>query len=601
MNGRTARGNVMAAQTGASRGRQSARAVLASLAAILILSCLAATGRAADKVTVLRVGLLIDGSGGEAIKDAVIVIEGKRVQAVGRSGEVTVPAGAEIIQFADKTVIPGLVDSHAHYREWEGELYIANGVTTAFDVGDNPLVWSFAQKDGIEKGKITGPRLLLSGRMNGIGGEDSGEGGSRGRVEEGIKTPEQAREKVRKLLATPGVDSIKALEALSPDLLRVIVEEAHRAGKPVITHSVNGTEAVLAGIPIDSIEHSHSVMLGTIGSEDARKRLNEERSGPDRITSQEAQSFAEEQQYNRVIQAMVAQNVYWTPTMATSWRAFSPLRERFAADERRLLSLPQLNYIPPYFRENTLGYFTGTAKLGPKLQASVQSGYTKLKDFIHRFVQAGGKLQTGSDPNAGIPAVTIHEEMALFVEAGLTPMQALLAATKNPATRRGREKDFGVIAPGSFADLVVLDGNPLDDISATQRIHLVFQEGRPIKPEYHADYRNPIPRTQPDRQPPEIEQVSPETVTEGEGPVTLTITGRNFVNTTLVKFNGTPLPAEVKFRIPNFPQNFMRSRQLTVTLPAELLQKAGTYPLVVEHPGLGGAVSSPAYVIVKFR
>jgi hypothetical protein len=342
-------------------------------------------------------------------------------------------------------------------------------------------------------------------------------------------------------------------------------------------------------------------MMGTIGSEEARKRLHEERSGPDRITSQEVHSFAEEQQYNRVIQAMVAQKVHWSPTMATAWRAFSPLREKYAAEEARLFAMPSLNYIPPYFRENAKGYFTGTANLSPKLQASVQSGYAKLKDFIARFAKAGGKLQTGSDPNAGIPAVTVHEEMALFVEAGLTPMQALLAATKNPAERMGRDRDFGVIAPGSFADLVVLDSNPLDDITATQRIHLVFQEGRAIKPEYHADYRNPIPRTQPDRQPPDIEQVSPAAVTEGEGPVTLTVTGRNFVNTSVVKFDGKPIPTDVKFRLPNFPQNFLRSRQLIATIPAELIQKAGTYPVVVEHPGSGGAVSSPVYLIVKFR
>lgn len=580
--------------------RRSAKAV-ALVLALLSLACATQATSAAERPKVLRVGLLIDGSGGEPIKDAVIVIEGKRIQAVGKSGEVKLPSGAETIQLGNKTVIPGLVDSHAHYREWQSELYVVNGVTTAFDVGDNPLVWSFAQKEGIEKGKIIGPRLLLSGRMNGAGGEDSGEGGSRGRFEDGVKTPEQAREKVRKLIAM-GVDSIKALEALSPELLRVIVEEAHGAGKPVITHSVNGIEAVLAGISIDSIEHSHSVMMGTIGSEEARKRLHEERSRPgDRMTSQEVQSFSEEEQFSPVIQAMVAQKVYWSPTMATAWRAFSPLRERYAAEEARLFALPSLNYIPPYFRENAKGYFTGTANLSPKLQVSIQSGYAKLKDFIYRFAKAGGKLQTGSDPNAGIPAVTVHEEMALLVEAGLTPMQALLAATKNPAERMGRAKDFGVIAPGAFADLVVLDSNPLDDITATQRIHLVFQEGRAIKPEYHANYRNPISRPQPDRQPPDIEQVSPEVVTEGDGSVTLTITGRNFVNTSIVKLDGRPIPTEVKFRVPNFPQNFLRSRQLIATVPAELLRKAGTYPIVVEHPGSGGAVSRPVYLLVKFR
>lgn len=590
----------MREEAGVSTPRRSARTTLVLLVTLLSLSCWEETGRAAERTTVLQVGLLIDGSGGTPIKDAVIVIEGKRVQAVGKSGNIPLPQGADIIQLGDKTVIPGLVDSHAHYREWQGELYVNNGVTTAFDVGDNPLAWSFAQKEGIEKGKIVGPRLLLSGRMNGAGRDDSGEGGSRGRVEKGVKTPDEAREKVRKLIAM-GVDNIKALEALSPDLLRVIVEEAHRAGKPVITHSINGTEAVLAGIPIDSIEHSHSVMMGTIGSQETRKRLHEQRSGPNRLTSQEVQSFAEEEQYNLVIQAMVAQKVHWSPTMATSWRAFSPLRERYAAEELRLFSLPSLNYIPPYFRENAKGYFSGTAHLSPKLQASIQSGYAKLKDFISRFAKAGGKLQTGSDPNAGIPAVTVHEEMALFVEAGLTPMQALLAATKNPAERMGRAKDFGVVAPGAFADLVVLDANPLDDITATQRIHLVFQEGRAVKPEYHANYRNPIPRPRPDRQPPEIELVSPEAVTEGDGPVKLTITGRNFINTSIVKLDGKPIPTEVKFRMPNFPQNFLRSRQLVATVPAELIQKAGTYAVVVEHPGTGGAVSKAAYLLVKFH
>ncbi len=556
-------------------------------------------GRAA---TVLQVGLLIDGNGGEPIKDAVIVIDGKRIQAVGRSGEVTVPAGAEIVQLKDKTIIPGLIDTHAHYREWHGELYIANGVTTAHDVGDNPLAWSMAQRDGIAKGRIVGPRLLLGGRINGIGDEDAGEGGSRGRAERGIKTAEEARQKVRELLAL-NVDAIKALEALSPELLSAITDEAHKAGKIVITHSVNGIEAVLAGIPIDDIEHSHSVIMGTIGSDEARKQLHEGRSrATDRLTSQEVHSFMEEPYYDRVIQAMLRHKTSWSPTMATAWRAFSSQRERYAADERKLFAQPSLAYIPPYFGQNTQEYFAGTAKLDPKLEATIHDGYGKLQDFVRRFARAGGKLQTGSDPNAGLPGVLVHTEMALFVEAGLTPMQALMAGTRNPAERMGRLKDFGVVAPGTFADLVVLDANPLDDIAATQRISMVFQEGRAIKPPfYHANYRNPIPRPQSDRQAPEIDSVSPASVAEGSEPVKLTIVGRNFLSTDVVKLNGTPIPAEVKFRPAKFPQNFRRSRELSATVPASLIRTPGLYSIVVEHPGAGGAQSSPAHLVVTFK
>ncbi len=573
--------------------------VLAALLAVLGLD--GAMGRA-ESATVLEVGLLIDGSGGAPIEDAVIVIEGKRIQAVGKSGEVTVPAGAEIIQLEDKTIIPGLIDTHAHYREWQGEIYLANGVTTAYDVGDNPLVWSLAQRDGIAKGKIVGPRLLLSGRLDGLGDEDAGEGGMRGRVENVVATSEEARELVRELVALE-VDAIKALDALSSELLEAIADEAHKAGKIVITHSVNGIEAVFAGIPIDDIEHSHSVIMGTIGSDEERKRLHEERTRPTaRMTSQEVHAFMEEPFYERTIQAMLARNTSWSPTMATAWRAFSPLRERFEAQERELFADPALAYIPPYFRQNAQAYFSGTADLDPELNATIHDGYAKLKDFVRRFAQAGGKLQTGSDPNSGIPAVLVHQEMALFVEAGLTPMQSLLAATRNPAERRGRLQDFGVVAPGTFADLVVLDANPLDDITNTQKIAMVFQEGRAIRPPfYHADYRNPIARPEPDRPAPEIETVSPAAIFEGDEAVTLTITGRNFLDTDVVKLNGMPIPSEVKFSAAEFPQNFRRARELTATLPAGMMRTPGLYSVVVEHPGVGGIQSNPAYLVVKFK
>ncbi|MGH7829217.1 MAG: amidohydrolase family protein, partial [Candidatus Binatia bacterium] len=309
----------------------------------------------------------------------------------------------------------------------------------------------------------------------------------------------------------------------------------------------------------------------------------------------------EEESYDRLIRQLLEKKVHWTPTLATTWRAFSPQRQKFRAAELKLFALPGLSYVPAYFRENTKEYFAGTAEIDPQLRERIELGHRKLNDFLRRFAQLGGKLQTGSDPNSVLPGVAIHREIELLVEAGLTPAEALMAATKNPAERLGREKDWGVIAPGAFADIVVVDGNPLQEISSTQRIHLIFKEGRAIQPRYHADYRNPIPRPQPDRPAPEIDSVSPDSIVEGEGPVMLTITGRNFLGTALVKLNGKPLPAEVKFRPARFPQNFRRGREITATVAADRIRRYGSYPITVEHPGAGGAVSNTVYLIVKPR
>ena len=136
----------------------------------LLISFLALAGLTAvpaavaqERLTVLEVGLLIDGSGGEPIKDAVIVMEGKRVKAVGRKGAIKIPQGARVVQAGDKTAFPGLIDSHVHYKDWQGELYLNHGVTTALVIGSEPIEWIVAQKEGIAKGKIVGPRIFAAG------------------------------------------------------------------------------------------------------------------------------------------------------------------------------------------------------------------------------------------------------------------------------------------------------------------------------------------------------------------------------------------------------------------------------------------------------
>lgn len=571
-----------------------------ALVAAVVIGLVPAIRAADDSPIVLQVKLLIDGSGSPPVPDADIVIRGKRIQAVGKHGTLALPKGAKILNFRDKVAIPGLVDTHSHYREWQGEIYLSHGVTTAFDIGDNPLPWRFAQKEGIDKGRLLGPRLIVAGRLN-RAGEDGGEEGSRGRTEVYVRSAEEAKEETKKAIAA-GVDIVKALENLSTEELRAVSMEARAAGKPVVVHSINGTEAALAGVDINSIEHSHSVAMATVASAEGRKKLHEGRTSTrNRMTSQEVHSFMEEETYDRVIQALVAKNVCWTPTLATAWRAFSKNRQRFQDGELKLLASPRLAYVPPYFRANTREYFTGTAKLEAGLQQRIESGYGKLQDFVSRFVKAGGRLQTGSDPNSILPGLAIHRELEILVEAGLTPMEALMAATKNPAECENRAADFGTIAPGRFADIVILDADPLEDIFAVERIHTVFKEGVARKPGYNPAYRNRIPRPQPDRPTPEIEKVTPDSVMQGEGPVKLSIKGRNFLSTAVVKLNGKSVNTEVQFRPARFPQNFRRATEIAVTVPPELLRTPGTYPVVVEHPGAGGSQSEPAYLIVKFR
>jgi Amidohydrolase family len=227
--------------------------------------------------------------------------------------------------------------------------------------------------------------------------------------------------------------------------------------------------------------------------------------------------------------------------------------------------------------------------------------YEKLAEFIRRFVKAGGKIHTGSDPKSVLPASGVHTEMEMLVDMGLRPMEALLAATRNPAEMIGKENELGAIKPGSFADLVVVDGNPLQDITKTRNIKMVFKEGTMLKLGYNREFRNPIPRPFPDRPAAEIDDIFPKVISQPDAPVTLKVTGDNFLRTAVVTLDGKPLRTKTEMKSGGYPENFERARELTATIDPKSLQRPGTYKVNVVHDGMGGSVSNSVYLVVKFR
>jgi hypothetical protein len=558
---------------------------------------------AQEKATVLQVDLLIDGSGSEPIRDAVIVIEGRRIKAAGRKGEVAIPAGARVINGKGLAALPGLIDSHSHYKDWQGELYLNHGVTTALAIGSEGMGWITAQRDAIAKGKVVGPRLFVAGpHFNSPNPAEKNlslrELQAQRRGEISVSKPEEAGKAVRELIAA-GADIIKVYEYSTPEVIRALAEEARKAGKPIGGHSEDIFVSAQNGY--EFVEHSYAVVSSTIKDPKKKEDLNRRRAAfRDRMSTPEYHYYAEQENFDELIRAMVERKISWGPTLATFWRFYSPKRASFKEVDLKLLA--DVPYIPPYFKANINQTYDGLEKLADKeLLNRVKVGYEKIRDFIRRFVRAGGKIRVGSDPNAVLPAWAIHVEMQLLVDAGLTPMEAILAATRNAAEEMHKENDLGAIKPGSLADIMLVEGNPLEDISRTQKIKMVFKDGKQVKLGYNKNFKNPLPLLDGDRPQPELDAITPSSVIQGEGPVTLTIEGGNFMSTSVATLNGKPLPSQVEIGKRPYPQNFDRGRKLTAVIDPKLIEKPGSYEIRVLEPGMGGIASNPQYLIVKFK
>ena len=576
----------------------------------------------AQEVTVIRGGTLIDGTGAPPVPNAVVVVRGERIEAIGQG--ISAPAGATVIDATGKYILPALWDAHLHYKDWMPELLITNGVTTVWNQSGG--AWNMAQGEGIAKGKILGPRMFF--RQGNIGGIYMGANNIVDKREDAIR-------EVRALVER-GASWIKVYTSVTLDILQAVTAEAHRHGLPVEGHIGIGAKAA-ARAGIDGLAHSTGIALDVVRPEVLRDIPNWRviDTGRLRVTPPKIATWNESKLWGpnpdltefplfiedprrlmmfgkmdralaqELIDVLVEEEVFIESCLAYAFRDFHDRAEQYEREDHLLLNDPNLHYIPERMRMNILDY-SMHGKLNADELALIEEGYRNYQWFIKTFVNAGGKLVVGVDTSSvyhpsALPGVATQRELELLVDSGLTPTQAIQAATIWPAAILGKDGDLGTLEQGKLADLLILNGNPLDDIKNYKNIDRVMQAGKFQRMGYHYDFKNPIPWPAGDELtfadwgpvseiPTRIASLAPQAVVEGGGDLVLTLEGHEFISSSVIQFGDTMLETEL-----------VDSTQLKATVPADLVRNVGTYPVQVVHRAPGWGKTNTVYLIVKFR
>ncbi len=561
--------------------------LLAGTVMLLSLSGESATAQEAPAL-VIEGGMLIDGLGGAPLEDSVIVIENGRFSAIGARGQVAIPANAEIYDASGKSIMPGFIDGHCHWEHFWPELYIHFGLTTCVSTQTRQNgPWVLAQKHAIELGEIRGPRIWATGTALGEDPEiDFDVKNSRTfRHYLDIPDAETARAVIRQK-KIDGYEAIKVTEFLPPELLKVVVDEAHAQGMGVFGHSWDVFATADTGI--DGIEHIWSVGYSSILDVEARNHMAVERTAG-RLEAEVMAAQYQTENYDVVIDAFVRNGTAWTPTVAKFVRPFSSYADRFWEREQEVLNNPDAN-LPKIVRVIT--EYT-TKKLfeeySPEDRAAAKLGFEKSLEFIRRYVEVGGILKEGSDASRGMAAILMHEGLAMDVEAGVPPMKAIQAATINVARVFHKDADYGSVEVGKVADLSIVEGNPLEDIWMTQNVKMVVKDGALMDPAFTGQ-ENPIPELNSWETIPERIVVLPEALTQGEGPTELTVLGEGIWPHHQVFINEEPLETR-----------YISTEELRAVLPGELVSDVGMYKITVRSTGEPLPSSSPAPLVVGFR
>jgi imidazolonepropionase-like amidohydrolase len=438
------------------------------LLAALVLLAVACKPSGAG-VIALEGATLLDGSGGEPVKDALILIENGHIQTVARVNDVEVPRGAQVVNLIGKTIIPGLIDAHAHVESWAGERYLAWGVTTVRDLGASSTDSSIALKNAFNLGSLRGPRTFTSGAMiDGVPPTYS--------TATGVRTATEVRRAVDQR-AVAGADYVKIYTKFTADLLKPLMDEANTLRLPVAAHLGKTDALTAARAGIASLEHMAGVVQVASRNPGLYERAHDQflRGW---TTEEIGWALLDSASVARTARELAATRVAIVPTLVVH-EMLSRL------DNPTLLLRPGMEDVPASATSvrDVAGLLRRTGWRSADFQAFRRSR-ARQNQFVREYKRAGGLVAAGSDAanQLLVPGLSLHEEMSLLVAAGFTPTEAVTAATRKGAELL-RADSLGRIAEGKVADLVVLDANPATDIAATRRIAWVMLRGRIVYPD----------------------------------------------------------------------------------------------------------------------
>ena len=400
-------------------------------------------------------GRLVDGTGAPPIEDATVVVDGDRIVAAGPRASTAVPAGARRVDVAGATIIPGLWDMHAHVEQVEqAAAYLAAGVTTVRDEG-NILPFITAVRDAIEAGRGVGPRVIADCLV------DSDDRQALGTLR--VNSVDDIAPVVERAVKA-GCAEIKVYSSVKPPLVPPLCAEAHRRGLRVTGHIPTGmdiNDALDAGF--DGVNHIQYVASLVFPKERGAMEKLSRAERRRRLLELDVHSPAMQKLFTR----LAAQHTAFDSTLALFELFLHPAAELARRE-------PGIAKMPPQLR-GSYGVGMEPDAVGPSHRV-----FEKYVDILRELHRHGVTLVAGTD--IGVPGHTLHRELELYVEAGLTPLEALQAATIVPARVLGRDRELGSIAVGKRADLVVVDGNPLADIHALRKVRLVVARGRSYDP-----------------------------------------------------------------------------------------------------------------------
>ena len=423
-------------------------------------------------------------------ENQTIVIKDGKILKIAPTAELKLSSKNQIVDGTGKYLIPGLWDSHIHFAYIEEiaprmfDLFLAYGITGVRDTGGE-ISFVRKWKDAALANPTDAPRVMIAGPLlDGMPNVYDGSDVGHPPLSVGSNSVEAVANQVESITKI-GVDLLKAYEMLTPEQFAMVMKLAKEKGLKVTGHvplSMDVTSASNAGL--NSMEHMRNLELSCASNADELLKLRiamlaKGKSSPGGVLRSSIHAAQreiavknyDEKKADEVIQVLLKNQTWQIPTMALNMGGFRALQVRPEYQE-------SFSYLPDSIAEawkKMITEFSGVA------QSPFSKQYAQwMMNMVAKIHKAGIPIMAGTDTPIGFltPGLSLHEELVVLVEAGLTPQEALQTATLNPAKYFNLENELGSIKENMWADLVILTANPLENIKNTQRIDAVVKQGK---------------------------------------------------------------------------------------------------------------------------